>query len=161
MADLALGLIDDGRITQTLYDDVMAELADLLGLGPAEATAQLASLSTPAMVSWNQQVPDAPGVYYASWSGRSCGALEPACQQQMNGEVVNALLGPTYTLLEMLVGDNDGMVPVDSAQWGVYFGPLPADHMDEVGQIANSPDGPFNHLAFYLDQARLLSDLGF
>jgi len=161
VADLALGLIHDSRITQSLYDDVMAELADLLGLGPAEATEQLASFSTPAMVDWNAQVPDSPDVYYASWSGRSCGALEPACQQQENGEVVNTLLGPSYTLLEMLAGDNDGMVPDSSAQWGVYMGALPADHMDEVGQIANSPNGPFNHLAFYLDQARLLADLGF
>lgn len=161
VADLALGLIDDSRVTQSLYDNVMGELADLLGLGPAEATEQLISLSTPAMVGWNDRVPNSPNVYYASWSGRSCGALEPACQQQENGEVVNVLLGPSYTLLEMLAGDNDGMVPDSSAQWGVYMGAVPADHMDEVGQIANSPDGPFNHLAFYLDQAQMLSDLGF
>ncbi len=161
VADLAAGLLHDSRITRSLYNDVMAELADLLNMGEADAAAQLSSMSVEAMAQWNDQVPDSPDVYYASWSGCSCGALEPACQQQENGEVVNVLLGPSYTLLEMLSGPNDGLVPDTSAQWGFYFGPLPADHMDEVGQIANDSHGPFDHLAFYLDQARLLSDLGF
>ena len=31
---------------------------------------------------------------------------------------------------------NDGMVTVQSARWGTFMGCIPADHFDEVGQIA-------------------------
>ena len=31
---------------------------------------------------------------------------------------------------------HDGLVPVQSAKWGTFLGCVPADHLDEIGQIA-------------------------
>lgn len=47
---------------------------------------------------------------------------------------------------------NDGLVTVESARWGVFLGCIPADHADEIGQIAdNGPTSAgFDHRAFYL-----------
>ena len=113
------------------------------------------------MAQFDADTPDPPGVYYASWAGHSCGILEPVCIAREHGEVVTPLLGATYTLLELTDGANDGMVPVSSAKWGDFRGELPADHLDEVGQIAQTNNPSFDHLAFYLSEARRLAAMGF
>jgi triacylglycerol lipase len=44
------------------------------------------------------------------------------------------------------------MVTVRSAKWGRFMGCVPADHFDEVGQIAQTMpvrESGFDHLAFY------------
>jgi hypothetical protein len=48
---------------------------------------------------------------------------------------------------------NDGLVTVSSARWGVFLGCIPADHPDEIGQVAD--DGPglisqWDHRTLYL-----------
>ena len=48
---------------------------------------------------------------------------------------------------------NDGLVTVSSARWGVWLGCIPADHPDEIGQVADSGPGLFSewdHRNFYL-----------
>ena len=47
---------------------------------------------------------------------------------------------------------NDGLVPTDSMSRGVLLGCIPADHFDQMGQIADLTPGlisGFNHLEFY------------
>ena len=47
---------------------------------------------------------------------------------------------------------SDGMATVESAIWGDFKGCIPADHLDEVGQIKNDEIDPytgFDHIAFY------------
>ena len=47
---------------------------------------------------------------------------------------------------------SDGLVPVTSAKRGTFLGCIPADHMDEVGQIFGQPPGignKFDHLQFW------------
>ena len=47
---------------------------------------------------------------------------------------------------------NDGVVPTDSMIWGTFLGCIPADHLDEVGQIADLAGGlisGFDHIDFY------------
>lgn len=46
---------------------------------------------------------------------------------------------------------NDGLVPVDSAVWGTFLGCFPADHFDEIGQIADTVPGVdgFDHRELY------------
>ena len=61
----------------------------------------------------------------------------------------------------LAAGDNDGLVPVESAKWGDYQGTVPADHMDEVGQIADLFNPAFDHKAFYLGEIRRMAALGF
>ncbi|MCP4499632.1 MAG: alpha/beta fold hydrolase [Deltaproteobacteria bacterium] len=49
---------------------------------------------------------------------------------------------------------NDGLVPTDSMKWGMFLGCIPADHLDEIGQIADLLPGTisgFDHLLFYRD----------
>lgn len=47
---------------------------------------------------------------------------------------------------------NDGVVPTDSMIWGQFLGCVPADHLDEVGQIADFTRGlisGFSHKEMY------------
>jgi triacylglycerol lipase len=59
---------------------------------------------------------------------------------------------------------NDGMVTVDHAKWGEFRGCIPADHLDQVGQIkhddADDSTG-FDHIRFYRNLAFDLAILGF
>ena len=59
---------------------------------------------------------------------------------------------------------NDGLVTVQSARWGTFIGCYPADHFDEVGQIAHTgpnPESGFDHVVLYRDLVRRLRDDGF
>jgi triacylglycerol lipase len=154
------------------------------GLGYAERVATLTTVATPhrgtplavadiASVqdfspdyldgTFNPAYPDRAEVKYFSWSARTCGLLEFGCQREMNGEIADAILGLFQTSLTLRVGDNDGFVPTDSMVWGEQLGRLSADHLDEVGQIADgSPrNDPFDHRAFYLSELRRLSVAGY
>ena len=60
---------------------------------------------------------------------------------------------------------NDGIVPSDSQVWGTFLGCVPADHFDEVGQIADVVPhvlSGFDHLALFralVDNARRVEPL--
>ena len=114
------------------------------------------------MEVFNAAYPNHPDVRYWSWSSRSCGILQPVCIANSDGEVVDALLGASYTLL-LRFGENDGIVPTESMIWGEHLGMLYADHFDEVGQIAdlNLPIDPFDHRDFYRSEMERLAEAGF
>jgi triacylglycerol esterase/lipase EstA (alpha/beta hydrolase family) len=42
------------------------------------------------------------------------------------------------------VQTNDGLVPVASTRWGTFLGCIPADHLDEICQIAGDQPGGSN-----------------
>jgi triacylglycerol lipase len=50
--------------------------------------------------------------------------------------------------------DNDGMVPVSSAQWGKFSGVIRADHVEFIGWNLGLPNArftrPFNHIDFWV-----------
>ena len=112
-----------------------------------------------------QLYPDVESIPRFSWSGRTCLVLDRDCQDEMNGERINAVLIIPFRLLRGAARDddfdgaNDGIVTVASSVWGQWLGLLPTDHFDEVGQIADSREGPFDHIQFYLDEARRLREL--
>ena len=160
LADAASGLLDLAPDAAELLEEAVSELTQLIGLGEAELLAATDGMTTSAMDEFNEDVPDHPDVRYFSWSARSCGVVEMGCREEMNGEIVAAYLIPSYRLLQLLAGDNDGIVPTDSAVWGEHLGTLGADHFDEVGQLAGETSDGFNHRAFYLGEARRLKDLG-
>ena len=112
--------------------------------------------------TFNPAYPDAPGVRYFSWSARSCGALDFGCQRENGGEVVDALLTVFHASLALRVGDNDGFVPTASMVWGEHVGVVSADHLDEIGQIADPQldDDAFDHRAFYAAEAERLAVAG-
>jgi triacylglycerol lipase len=115
--------------------------------GRAEVRGTLAALSEHDATSFNARNPDDPRVRYYSVAGRSnrrdgravCGdALVDNAPTLV--DVPFFALAPLTTFLEgndptHLV--NDGLVTVQSARWGTFIGCVPADHFDEVGQIAH------------------------
>jgi triacylglycerol lipase len=112
---------------------------------------------------FNPANPDDPRVQYYSWAGRSnlqAGGAE--CRPSMMTDddskldTVDALFVATGGFLssdglpDRFV--NDGLVPVYSAKHGLFMGCVPADHLDEVGQLAESGADlltGFDHLAFF------------
>jgi triacylglycerol lipase len=123
--------------------------------------AALVGLSEREAATFNAANPDDPRVLYWSWAGRShlrtgvavCNGARYE-NEPLRVDPTTLPLAPFAALLEgfdPLENVNDGLVSVRSARWGVFQGCVPADHFDEVGQIAHT--GPiasgFDHLAFY------------
>jgi len=161
MADVVTGAVDLSPFDGAIIDAALTALSYLMGMGEQEAAEAMADISTEGMAEFNDLYPDHPDVPYYSWAGHSCGILEPQCILDHNGEIVNVLLGPTYTLIWAFGYANDGMVPVESAEWGQFLGELPADHMDEVGHIADEINLSFDHLEFYRGEAARLAAAGY
>ncbi len=157
-------------------------IASVGGLNRPEIIASITTVSTPhrgvgavlwdffsaqdftleGMAEFNEQIVDSPDVRYWSWSARSCGVLAFGCQRDSDGESIDALLVPTFTLLSRF-GESDGIVTTSSAVWGEHLGLLYADHFDQVGQIADPErrNDPFDHRAFYLSEVRRLAAAGY
>lgn len=155
------------------------------GLGYADRVASITTISSPhagipidipewlagedfsreAMAAFALQYPDVEAMPRFSWAGRTCSRLEGACQDANQGEVVELVLGASHALMSAAAaddgdhGENDGVVLVSSARWGEFLGIVPADHFDEVGQIADAAPAPFDHRGFYLSEARRLRAL--
>ena len=113
------------------------------------------------MADYNRRYPDDPRVSYYSWAGVTCSRLDDDCRKKYDDEVVDPLLAAFYHTLLQTRGPNDGIVTVESARWGRFLGEIPADHFDEVGQIAKTNNKPFEHKAFYLKEAQRLTQAGF
>ncbi len=173
VGDAYLGLVPG------FTDAVADSLAWLLGQALSgrgddpDLRASLRQVSEAEMARFNAANPDDPRVAYYSWAGRSFLALaSDLCDE---GEVPNPervdLCTPWLQATGRFVGGglfapraNDGLIPVDSARWGRFRGCIPADHIDEVGQIAQMGTDPlsgFNHLHFYLGIAGFLQAEGF
>jgi triacylglycerol lipase len=151
--------IDQGQTTQN------AELA-------------MALCSTKGAQAFTAKFPNQPQVAYYSIAGRSNGALgddvcgtptEAPFVARWDGFVdpVNPFLAATGSILSNSVTPpptNDGLVPVGAAKWGTFLGCIPADHLDEVGQIGGQspgPGNPFDHILFYRQLADWLVARGY
>lgn len=170
ISDIVLGLVSDPQ-AQQLVD----ELAQLFGApiwpavdGDTSVFESLAQFSTEGIVEFNATYPDAPGVLYASLAGRSSYHLgHPACAIDDAppfvanfATAVDALDGGFTVSGAILTADalapvaNDGLVRVTDARWGVFLGCVPADHLDEVGQLLGDVPGltnPWRHDDFFVD----------
>lgn len=162
---VADALVGDLPVSATLLAALFDAWGAILGGSEADTRAAFEQITTTRIEEeFNPAHPDDPRVAYWSFAGRTCGTLDFSCQAGNAGEAVDLLLVVSY---EFLAGDgpghgpNDGLVPVASAEWGSFFGTIPADHWDEIGQLADSgPGGPFDHLAFYVDVAERLHAAG-
>ena len=159
-AQAATGTFDLFPISGVVLDGLTGLLGGLIGLTGDDLVAQIGDFTPEAMEAFNASYPNLEGVYYASYAGLSCGALDLVCQWSNKGEIVDPLFAISHTFVTLAAGDNDGLVPVHSATWGDFQGTIPADHMDAVGQIADFINLSFNHKAFYLDELRRLATLG-
>jgi triacylglycerol lipase len=158
---VADALVGDLPVSATLLSALFDAWGAILGGSEADTRAAFEQITTARIEEeFNPAHPDDPRVEYWSWAGRSCGLLDFSCQAGNEGEAVDPLLTVSYELLQE-DGPNDGLVPVASAEWGRFFGTIPGDHWDEIGQLADAgPGGPFDHLAFYVDLAGRLHAAG-
>lgn len=130
--------------------DLSSSLMDRLGLAKALSMAgvsvdALRDLTRESLARFNEEVPDAKGVAYASVVGivRQVKRASP-------------LLVPSCLWLNQTVGDNDGVVPADSQRWGHVLSEIDADHWAQIGWSKH-----FDAAAFYRDLLRELRAMGY
>lgn len=130
--------------------DLSSRLMDRLGLAKALSMAgvsieALRDLTSESLARFNEEVPDARGVAYASVVGtvRHVRSASP-------------LLVPSHLWLNQRVGDNDGMVPADSQRWGQVLAEIDADHWAQIGWSKH-----FDAAEFYRDLLRELRAMGY
>lgn len=172
VADAALGLIPGFS-----YDLINVILRALWGgiasaPGDAKVQASLRQLSRDHMQKvFNPANPDDRRVKYYSVAGRSSGRVADAeCAGATWGnssriDLLDPLLAvavPAFALTSpnpLIPVPNDGLVTVASSRWGTFLGCVPADHLDEVGQIGHLlPDliSGFDHRDLYRRLAQTL-----
>ena len=164
----------------TVYGKTFSDVAD-----DSHVVAALQSMSEAAMVQFNVDIVDAEGVFYQSWAGfSSVGGLphpdknaESRACTGADGKVLMLRNPGTQDRMDALLvasgamvahgtelRPNDGVSSVESSKWGEFRGCIPADHLDQVGQIddvgANHQTG-FDYLRFYRNLAFDLAARGF
>ena len=153
VTDVALGLLPGAG------EQALAFFLNFLGATQnqqSDAEASLYTLSETFMQQeFNLVYLDDPRVKYMSWSGETCVA-GIGCDDS-----VDPLLLFSFQIIAGMSGTNDGLVSESSAKWGEYLGSIPADHIDEVGQIAGVTGFNYDHLAFFRLNARMLRDQRF
>jgi triacylglycerol lipase len=190
VADVALGLAPDGERARVV-DDLTGLFGDGFGERALEhdvATRDaLRALSTANAPAFNQEIIDAPGVFYQSWAGfsRPFGTATPTHDALLRelcaadeGEGLAGFAKHDWMALLLIpfsdtagrvtdggeVEPNDGLTPVRSARWGVFRGCVPADHMEQLG-ARNLPDvnvrSGFDVARFYTNVAQDLAQRGF
>lgn len=166
---------------------VVDELVRLVGAPLWDELSKESALSKPlalftkeGIAKFNAEITDRPGVSYFSIAGRT--ALQSGgddCQAPNAPKFIsefNATLDLTNPLLksaELYVGKSpwapivsDAFVRVNDGKWGTFLGCIPADHLDQVGQLIGEPAGSlwgkrFDHEAFFQDLVRYLRSVGY
>jgi triacylglycerol lipase len=178
IADVALGITDDPNASG-LIDDLVnaigAPLYDQVG-DETSVTLALHQFSTPGIADFNAAYPDAPGVFYASITGRTANSFGgQACAADFHLPLVDEWederdpTEPLFWISEGLISNgsnivNDGLVPAESGRHGEFWGCVPADHMDEIGQLFGDTPGfgnPFDHKALFIALVRELRLRGY
>ena len=171
VADLVLGLLPDersGALVDALVRLIGRPLFDAAGDRTSVVTA-LGQFSADGIADFNEHFPDRAGVRYFSIAGRSDRHLGgDDCATVHALPFVLGLAGErdpidpalTYTA-SLLAGDlgesfpNDGLVRARDGRWGEFWGCVPADHLDEIGQLFGDRPGLFNDFD-HLDLFRAL-----
>lgn len=128
--------------------------------------------SEPGIGEFNTRITDQPEVYYASVAGRTDGARGgEACETRHAPDFIEKWrettdpVDPMFRYSEAALEEpNDGLISVENQKWGEFLGCVPADHFDEVGQIAGDPPGPENdwdHEEFFVSLVEFLHDRGY
>ena len=170
VADVAAGLLPGDS------DAALDALADVFGLSGTSFEGVLGEMTTAGSVAFNAATPDAPGVKYWSVAGRSNLSGADQCPpsstitREWDGSVdtMKAVLSPVAAILSLAALPatpvHDGLVTLDSAQWGTFLGCVPADHFDEVCQIAGQSPGianSFECLQLYGNLGTMLTNAGY
>ena len=163
LADIAAGIIDATDLGSDLADAVGDIYGLILGMGDQDLPESMRELSVWYITEvFNPTHPDDPRVTYYSWNGHTCGIIDRDCRDEWDDEVVTPFLAPMYRALQLLGEEvNDGLVGLESAQWGEFLGEIPADHLDEVGIPVDIDYGSFSHTEFFLAEGDRLFAAGF
>jgi triacylglycerol lipase len=175
VADVALKLLADPN-AQLIVDDlgklIGAPLYDQIG-NPTSVIKPLKLFSQAGITAFNAKYPDSPGVFYASIAGRSSyHASDNDCAGDLSLQFVtqwNKKLDPVDPLLgavSLLLGGsaNDGLVRDEDARWGEFWGCVPADHLDEIGQLFGDSPGfanDWDYLKFYSLLVKYIRERGY
>lgn len=147
VADVALGILPGPA------ESLLAFLADLIGGGGQDLRGQAYELTEQfTNTVFNPTTPDDPRVLYYSVAG----VTHAATLDIFHEDVCDPLLWVGYGLLASQ-GANDGLVTVDSSRHGIFLGTVPADHLDEVGQLFGTTALGFSHKDFYSRLARFVT----
>jgi triacylglycerol esterase/lipase EstA (alpha/beta hydrolase family) len=172
LADIAL------QDVQGPAQDAMNALLDLLGAtisgtSDEDAHAAMTDLSAAGAADFARRHPDSPKVQYYSIAGRSgltvadgdCAPDEdaPFVSRWTGSDPLDPILDASAVILDNALAGadaHDGLVPVASSRWGTFLGCVPADHMDEICQIAgDNPGTDFDCVGFYRDLVAWLATL--
>ncbi|MBW2461571.1 MAG: alpha/beta fold hydrolase [Deltaproteobacteria bacterium] len=178
ISDVILGLVSDDRL-RNLVDELARAIGAPLFNEVGEATSVVASLgqfSTEGAAVFNTNYTDRIDVAYYSLTGVSDWAWGSACRTAAappwldryadDRDPVDVLLSVSEAILDGGLLDtfpNDGLVRVVDARWGRFLGCVPADHLDEVGQLLGDSPGrgnDFDHRQLYIDIVRFLRTEG-
>lgn len=176
VADVGLGTVQVAGFTADTLNTLLLAVQGLTSnqSGNPNIKANLGQLSTSTMRAFNAANPDDARVRYYSVAGRSnlaAGSRDCAGSVWPNPsglDILDPLLSVPASVFPFFdppfqPTPNDGLVSVPSARWGRFLGCVPADHFDEVGQIADSlPDlvSGFSHRDLYRQLATLLHQEG-
>lgn len=156
VADLAVGLIpgDAGAASAAV---VNALLGGAVGTPQDSAAAIVELTQNHTDGTFNPANPDDPRVAYFSYAGTT----QPSDDvDTATVDVVEPMLLASWWIEKALEGDNDGIVSVQSAQWGNFLGTIPADHMNEINQpVAAGAHPAFGGVAFYRRLAAFTENL--
>lgn len=188
VADVAMGILpssdeDSAKAIDalaTMWGKTFSEVAE-----DSHLVAALESMSEERMARFNEEIRDADGVAYLSWAGVSSigGIAHPhpnaerdACRDASGAvkmlrhegthDVMDPLLvaGAAFVAHGLELRPNDGVSTVESSKWGEFLGCLPADHLDQVGQVgdegADRRTG-FDYRRFYRNLAFELAARGY
>ncbi len=176
IADVALGITESpsAGLIDGLVNLIGAPLYDEVG-NETSVTEALHQFSTPGITVFNDAYPDSPHVFYASITGRTdyhlggqaCAADSPIpliTEWKLERDPTE----PLFWVAEAIADDgnepNDGLVRARDAKRGEFWGCVPADHMDEIGQLFGDGPGlgnPFDHRALFVELVRELRARGF
>lgn len=180
LADIIVGLVQDdrlGRLVDAFVRVIGAPLFDELGNETSVVTS-LRQLSTAGAMDFNMRYPDPEGVPIYSIGGRSDRhRARTACASE-NTPAFMAMweserdpIDPLLSLSEEILDGgltapfpNDGLVRVADSKRGTFLGCIPADHLDQVGQLLGDSPGLFNdfdHKVFYRELVAWLRAQGF
>ncbi|HEY4176406.1 MAG TPA: alpha/beta fold hydrolase [Kofleriaceae bacterium] len=175
VADVSAGL------TPGVAADAANALGNLFGLSTSGNNTSfqgaLMSLTSEGAAAFNAATPDAPGVAYYSVAGRSALAGASSCPSGVGGFMSNwdSDIDPLKLELVPVAGIlaaaslpatpvQDGLVTVESATWGHFLGCIPADHLDQVCQVAGQSPGlgnGFDCQEFWSDLEQYLTSQGY
>lgn len=179
VSDVILRIVSDPRL-EDLVDAIVRLVAAPLWDAAGDETSVFAPLrlfSRDGIAAFDAMHPDEPTVQYFSLAGRTDRMLATElCRVADRPDFLRRYddttdpVEPLLAISEAIVeGDaldpvpNDGLVPVESARHGRFLGCVPADHLDEIGQLFGDSPGAFNdfdHLQLYRDLVTFLREQG-